>query len=528
MSIREASHAAHSVAAGTRSLSAFPSFEILAAGALAAFVLVISSHVGAYAGGADSSGYLIGARILAHGDVSVPIRPVSRLSSDTLPTWAYSPLGLRPLGSDALVPTYPIGLPLVVVAMSPLIGLDAAAHATMVSLALAGVLLTMWLARAWGLSRMGSLFAALMLATSPLYLIMSLNLMSDTPALVWLTAAVLLAWHSRRHPLWAGAAGVAFAMAVLTRATNILAIVPIAVCLGISWRRWCWLAIGGLPGAVLLVRFNLSAYGAALTTGYGDYSSLFTVANVALSARNYVDWLPVELTPIGVLALGVPALLRRSPRLTAVLLSWIVPFLVFHSFYFFTHETWWSLRFLLPAFPPMIVGSLLVGRAVLVSAGRRMGEPVSSRVRLLAGWVLVALVLAHNISWDRHFDVLNVGRVERTYVEAAQWARAHLPSDAAILAMQTSGSLFYYTDLAVLRYDNLGSEGIRRVHTAVTARRQPLYAELFPFEVEQRKVFSEYLPGTWTQIGAVKHITFWEYREQADQAVKARASEFHR
>jgi hypothetical protein len=39
-----------------------------------------------------------------------------------------------------------------------------------------------------------------------------------------------------------------------------------------------------------------------------------------------------------------------------------------------------------------------------------------------------------------------------------------------------------------------------------------LYAVLFPYEIEQRRVFMNYLPGTWTQIGAVKHITVWEYR----------------
>jgi hypothetical protein len=503
-------------AAGARAWPRVPWLKIVCAVALAAFVTVIWTHVGAYGGGADQSGYLNGARMLARGDVSVPIRPVSIPSREALPTEAYLPLGFVPRGSDALVPAYPIGLPLTIVALSPLMSIDAAAHQAMALSALAGVLLTAFLARACGLSYWGGLLAALMLATSPLYLMMSLNLMSDTPALVWVTAAVLLAWQSRNRPIWTALAGVACAMAVLTRPANILTIAPMAICLGLSPRRWLWLGLGGLPGAVLLMWFNLAAYGAALTTGYRGHGALFTVANVEASVRNYIEWLPVVLTPIGVLALGLPTLLRRAPRNTAMLVSWIVVFVVFYAFYFHTHEAWWYLRFLMPAFPPMIVGSLLVGRAIVTRARRALRVPASVPIRLLAGGLLAGFVVAHNASWGRHFDVLNAGQGEHSYVEAAQWARAHLPSDAAILAMQVSGAFFYYTDFPVLRYDYLDRDAIRTVQAAAVAAHQPLYAVLFPFEIDERHVFSNALPGRWAQIGAVKHITFWEYRGTAD------------
>lgn len=514
--VRAASRALGGAAAAVRVLPRLPWLEIVCAGALAVFVVVMWSHVGAYGGGADSSGYLNGARILARGDASVPVRPLSILPREALPTGAYSPLGLRPLGSDALAPTYPIGLPLMIVALSPLMGLDAAAHQAMALSALAGVILMVFLARACGLSRWGSLLAALMLATSPLYLMMSLNLMSDTPALVWVTAAVVLAWHSRGRLIWALAAGLASAMAVLMRPTNILAIVPIAISLGLSPRRWFWFGVGGLPGAMLLVWFNLAAYGTALTTGYVDHGNLFKVANVAASVRNYVEWLPVVLTPIGVLALGVPALLLGAPHTTAMLVSWIAVFLVFYAFYFHTHETWWYLRFLMPAFPPMIVGSLLVGRAIVTRARTALRIPSSRLVGVFAGGLLTLFVVAHNVSWGRHFGVLNVGQGEYAYVEAAQWARTHLPSDAAILAMQVSGSFLYYTDFVVLRWDYLDGKAIRNVQAAAIANHQPLYAVLFPFEIDEQHVFEGYLPGTWTQVGAVKHITFWEYRGTAD------------
>jgi hypothetical protein len=307
-------------------------------------------------------------------------------------------------------------------------------------------------------------------------------------------------------------------MAVLTRPTNILAIVPIAICLGFSLRRWSWFALAGLPGAALLIAFNLAAYGTAFTTGYGDARPLFTVANVEPSLRNYLNWLPVLLTPIGVLALGLPRLLRRAPRNTSVLVSWIAVFLVFYAFYFHTHETWWYLRFLMPAFPPAIVGSLLVGRALVTRARAALRVPSSPPVHVLAGCLLGGLVIAHNAWWGRQLGVLSVGQNEYAYVEAAQWTRDHLPSNAPILAMQVSGAFFYYTDFPVLRYDQLDAEAIRKVEAAAVSAHQPLYAVLFPFEIEERHVFRDSLPGTWAQIGAVRHITIWEYRDTPDRA----------
>lgn len=494
--------------ASVRVLVGWPWFGIVFGTGIAAYTLVVWTHVGAYAGGADQSGYLNAARLLAQGEVRAPMRTSPGLPRDGVPSLAYAPLGFGPSGADAIVPTYPIGLPLMVVAASPMFGLDAAATGVMVAFTLLGVLLTAWLARECGLSRWGSLLAALILGTSPLYLHMSLQLMSDTPTLVWVTAAVLCAWRSRRSPAWAVGAGLACAMAVLTRPANILAMVPIAVCLGASPRRWAYLGAGGLPGAALLCWFNLAAYGSALTTGYGDSRALFQFANVESSLLSYVTWLPVELTPIGLLALALPAVAPRAARTIAVLAAWILVFLVFYAFYFHTHEAWWYLRFLLPAFPPLIVASLLAGGALLARAPaiHRLGPSA----RIVAGVILVALVLAHNAWWSRRLFALNVGQDQRDYVEASAWVERHLPADAVILAMQVSGSFFYYTDFPILRYDYLDREPMSQVLASWPDRR--LYAVLFPYEIEQRRVFMNYLPGTWTQIGAVKHITVWEYR----------------
>ncbi len=269
------------------------------------------------------------------------------------------------MGPDAMVATYPIGLPLAVAAAAGVAGWTIGPDAVMVLHALAGLFLVAWLARACGLPAAAAVLAALLLATSPLYLFMSLTLMSDTPALVWTTAAVLLAWKSRDHP-GVGVGGRPRDGGGGARETR--------QCPGDCRRSRCaWV----LPGdAGWRCRRRRSGRRAArhlqprrLWQRSDDrlrgHEPLLRVGNGFPSLRNYITWLPVLLTPVGVLALGLPLLARRAGRMAVVLTVWAAGFLVFYAVYYFTHEAWWSLRFLLPAFPPLIVGALWVGSAAV-------------------------------------------------------------------------------------------------------------------------------------------------------------------
>ena len=65
--------------------------------------------------------------------------------------------------------------------------------------ALFGLWLVYRLGREAGLEAGWAWLGALLLAASPLYIFMSLQVMSDVPALVWVTAAVLCAWKSRER-----------------------------------------------------------------------------------------------------------------------------------------------------------------------------------------------------------------------------------------------------------------------------------------------------------------------------------------
>lgn len=115
---------------------------------ISSYVLFILWCSGPYAGGADSSGYLNHARLLARGRTTTSIRPISGLSMRRYSPWAFTPLGFTPADgegrADTLVPSYPAGLPLHLVLASWLVGWDQA-PVLVNALAAAGGLLALYL-----------------------------------------------------------------------------------------------------------------------------------------------------------------------------------------------------------------------------------------------------------------------------------------------------------------------------------------------------------------------------------------------
>lgn len=470
------------------------------------YALLLARHMGAYAGGSDSSGYLNNARLLAHGRVAIPQRLMPGLLPAALPSYTLVPLGFIPNADRVtMTPTYPVGLSVLVMAASGLVGWHLGPGLVMGSHALLGLWLVYRLARETGLEASWAWLAALLLAVSPLYLFMSLQLMSDMPALVWVTAAVLCAWESRARPRLALAAGAALAVAVLVRPSNVLAGVAVAMALGFAATRWLLLIAGGVPGAAFLALYNKAAYGKVFATGYVGLFSEFGRMYAPVTLLHCAVWLPVLLTPLVLLSLGLPLLWRRQPLWTALLGVWALVFLVPYLFYSHTHEAWWYLRFLLPAFPPLIVGALLVTRWLLA------GFKTSLRVWWLA--VAGVVVAVYGLVWSHHLSAWSSGRGEKVYPETAVWMRDHLPANAVVASMQTSGALLYYTEFTFFRWDMVGPAEFQRIATACAEAGRPLYAALFPFEVKDApwQAFDGHLTGHWTQIGAVRDVSLWRY-----------------
>jgi hypothetical protein len=424
--------------------------------ALTAYALFLDARIGAHAGGSDSSGYLNNAKLIREGAARIPQRALPGLQPEHFHPFTFVPLGFRPIGSTDMAPTYPTGVPLLFAASSVFAGWDNGPHAVILFHALAGALLVLVLGRQLGLSPGLAAIAAIVVAMSPLYLFIAFQPLSDVASLVWVTAAVVLAWRgrgSRGVPL-SLAAGAVFAMAVLVRPTNILAIAPVAVALDVDKRRWLSFVLGGLPGAVFLAFYNHAAYGSMFEQGYLGVPGLISAEWVGRTLVHYAHWLPVLLTPVAVLALGLPVLARTLPRETLLLTVWIAVFAGFYTCYYFTHEVWWSLRFVLPMVPPLVVAAFLVIQRLTAGLKR-------ASLRWVAGLALTIAAIGWSWHWSTRLNALDIGRSEALYREAGTWAREHVPVDAVVLAVQASGTLFFYSDLALVRWDWLSRRSRR-------------------------------------------------------------------
>jgi hypothetical protein len=94
--------------------------RLLPAMGMICYALFLARFMGAGAGGADQSGYLNHARLLAEGRASAPMRLIPELPPDGVPFFTYVPLGFNP-NPDHLTmnPIYPPGLPLLIMAVAP-------------------------------------------------------------------------------------------------------------------------------------------------------------------------------------------------------------------------------------------------------------------------------------------------------------------------------------------------------------------------------------------------------------------------
>lgn len=470
--------------------------------------IFLGCFMGAFAGAADSSGYMNLARMLTRREYSTSVRPIAGVDEKTLPGYSdhiYAPLGFRPLTTPGRISgIYPAGFPFIIKSVATVTGWGSAAGLTMGIHAILGVLLVYVLGRESGLSPGWSAMGALMLGVSPLYHFMSLETMSDVPALVWTTGGILCAWRAQRHPAWALAAGFIVGFAVLIRPTNALILLPAAIAVGRNVPRLIVFALGGIPVVVALACYNSAAYGKIFTTGYFNSPDSFALHRVDSTFLHYAAWLPVLLTPLVVAALALPWTRGLTRRWKWILGSWVVVFLGFYSTYVFTHMAWWFLRFVLPAFPPLIVAALHGLRGF---SGRKPG-----RVSPPVAWLAVAgIIFIHGAVWTRVLRGYKSGADERNYRETASWLQANLPPQAIICTMQNSGALFYYTDFTLLRWDAIAPDQFRVIADVARAAGRPLYATLMNYEVDDAGAFQKHMPGRWEVVGRVRAFTVWKF-----------------
>jgi hypothetical protein len=473
---------------------------------LAGYLGFIASYLTVVAGGSDSSGYFNSARLFATGRFQeTPRAPAEFGDMATL-----NPLHFQPLGFAAsttgglLVPTYSTGLPLHLALAAKLLGWHTGAVALLLFSAAAAVGLCYAVARELGLGAPLALAGAGCLAAFPVFIFTSLQPLSDTLATTWTLAACWTALRAKANSGWAVAAGAAFAVAVLIRPTNLVFAPTLALFLGANGKRLALFCAGGIPGAVWLAFYNHTLYGSPFRSGYGNIHDSFALSYGAPTLLHFGKWLAL-LLPAVLLLLPLAALIQpatRSRPLTALLLGFgLITGL--YAFYEVSHEVWWCLRFILPGVPLLIIAALLGVEAI----GRRFTGPTLRRFRAAAALTIGCWALASSWYWTPRLSVLLMKGYERTYADGARLAREKLPPNAVVLAHAFSGALYYYTDLLLLRWDQIEAPGFARYAALAQHAGRPICAVVFESEETDAR---RRCPGKWTRVATIANAGLWQ------------------
>jgi hypothetical protein len=254
--------------------------------------------------------------------------------------------------------------------------------------------------------------------------------MSDVPAAAaW---AVATAFILSESSVAAFGAGCAAALAILIRPN----LAPIAAILGVwllARRRFhaaaAFAAVAAI-GAIAVGAVNLRLYGSPFRSGY-DLADAFALANVVPNITRYGAWVVEAETPVALAGLAWLVWTRRWLLVAIAAVVWGT-YLIYVPW-----DAWWYLRFLLPSWPMMMVGT-----AMLLTRLRR-GVAIAAFVVL--GFVGVGQ------AWQR--DAFHEASGESKYVEVARVVESVTEPDAVIISAQHSGTLRFYAGRTTLRWD---------------------------------------------------------------------------
>ena len=482
------------------------------AGLLALFVygffIGINSTVAA--GGSDSSGYLNSARLFAAGRLTTEVRIPAEFGPVTeLNRLHFTPFGFYPtLEGTQVPPTYPPGVPLQFAAASKLLGWGFGPMAVEIGCALAAVWLCYLAARELQLSPYLAATGAAVLACCPIFIFTSLQPLSDTPATTWGLAAIVCALRARRHLGWIVACGVTFSVAVMVRPTNAVLFPAIVVFIGFEWRRLALLTASGVPGAACLGTYNYTLYGHPALSGYGGtIFQAFDSVYVADALVDFAKWLGLLMPSVLLIfPLAVPFAGEYRNRTVAAITVWFGAVIALFACCAFSHESWWSLRYLLPAVPALILASLL-GLEVLAR-----WVPPPRRLLLITATATVVVVWAAVVSvyWTRKFAVFYTRDYENLYADASTAAKKHFPANALVVTSHFCGALYAYTNFPILRSDLIGPTEFARFSSSSAQSGRPICALLFEFE--EQEALRDRCPGEWTRVSRMKNASFWHYK----------------
>jgi Dolichyl-phosphate-mannose-protein mannosyltransferase len=429
------------------------------------------------AAASDAYGYVSQADLWARGSPIVR-QPFARAmvwpnAAETLAPLGYRPYRPAPHGTD-IVPLYAPGLPMVM-AIFKLLG---GPRAVFLVVPLLGGL-AIWATYLMGKRLAGPLVgasAAILLASSPPFLFEIVSPTSDVPGTAWWALALGLLMVEGRAPAFG--AGVATGLAILTRPNMVvLAAVPGTLLLWQAFRarfrhqeptpghappvsataRAMLFAAGSIPACIAVALINWRLYGSPLASGYAPFTVLFNWSHVWPNLARYPRWLLETETPFVLLALIAPFVLQPipaarldqpSPRTTAVVWLCFIATVFLSYLFYLPFDEWWYLRFLLPAYPPILVLSSIALVRLLTPFAR-----VTPDAKAFAAAAVVALVARHGVDYAVERGASDLWKAEQRYLTVGEYVASALPERAVLVCMQHSGAARYYSGRITVRYD---------------------------------------------------------------------------
>ena len=431
------------------------------------------------AAASDAYGYVSQADLWARGSPIVR-QPFARAmvwpnAAETLAPLGYRPYRPAPNGTD-IVPLYAPGLPMVMAIFKRLGG----PRAVFLVVPLLGGL-AIWATYIMGRRLAGPLVgasAAILLASSPPFLFEIVSPTSDVPATAWWALALGLLMIEGRAPAFG--AGLATGLAILTRPNMVvLAAVPGALLVWQAFRarfhhdsqsatpgdappvgataRAMLFAAGSIPACIAVALINWRLYGSPLASGYAPFTVLFNWSHVWPNLARYPRWLLETETPFVLLALIAPFVVqpipaarldRPSPRTIAVVWLCFIATVFLSYLFYLPFDEWWYLRFLLPAYPPILVLSSVALVRLLTPFTR-----VAPDAKGFAAAAVVALVARHGVDYAVERGAPDLWKAEQRYLTVGEYVASALPERAVLVCMQHSGAARYYSGRITVRYD---------------------------------------------------------------------------
>jgi 4-amino-4-deoxy-L-arabinose transferase-like glycosyltransferase len=335
--------------------------------------------------------------------------------------------------------------------------------------------------------------ASVLLATSPPFVLQSLQPMSDVPTAFWWTLAAVLG--STRRLIYSVASAAAVVMAILTRPNLVPLAIPLVIFVLAARRRdensYNWpgaiiVATGVLVGAALVAYLNTILFGAAGSSGYGAPRDLYQLGFAPANFARYTQWLLQTETVLVFAALaGLVALARNAFAGRWALFATAVFIIVPLSYLFYRpFDNWTYLRFLLPAYPLLFVA--LLSTANFKVFARRRGL----RTAVIVMTTAIDFGAHMKFMLDNH--VFKTKALEQKYLTVTDYIQRSLPANAVFISHQYTGSIRYYTDRRILRYDWLVPN---RLDDAVQSLNTLGYKPFFLLEDWEEPVFQRRFLG---------------------------------